>query len=131
MVLIVYNPTIYEQDTITFTLPYSTFNLQTFDRDSRTFNHVVPQQTHIDSFCFDNPDDTRECEVHVLHPVPPLAYEMLLLTFQNVSAFDSQAVPFGFDVTDLLGDQGYELTPPTGPQPPPIPPGQTPAPPPG
>jgi hypothetical protein len=75
-VLFVHNPTIHELDYITFTLPFSTFTVQLFDRQTRSFQIIVSGSQEVDTFCMDDgpTDKQKECEVYLYRKVPPMNY---------------------------------------------------------
>ncbi|TNV85114.1 hypothetical protein FGO68_gene2057 [Halteria grandinella] len=136
-VLLIYNPTVMEQEYINLNLPFSTFTVQIFDREAKTFQIVMSTSQEVDTFCNDGPDGKHECDVYIHRSVAPLSYELLLVTYNNAPGFDSRVSSYGFDLREMLSLEPTQPPPPpeapnyfvpTTPASPPPPPPPTPKP---
>jgi hypothetical protein len=79
------------------TIPYSTFTVMTFDDDSEDFKQVI---NDIDTFCYENPDQKLECDVHIFRTIPPLLEKLFLISYQAADTFETRRHSLGFDVLD-------------------------------
>lgn len=92
-----YNPSIKDLTEIQFTLPYSTFTIQSFDTATQTFKDVLPI-ADFDTFCVENPNHQLECDIHIFRTVHPYSYQLFLISYQAAPTFDTKNAWFGFDV---------------------------------
>ena len=98
----VYNPSVHEQEFVTFTVPYSTFTIQLFNKPTMNFQTLITSSQEVDTFCTDGPDKTPECEVYIHRQVPPLSDILLLVTYSSQPVFETKIYSFGFDVRPAL-----------------------------
>ncbi len=102
LAMLIYNPSIHEQEYITFTLPFSKFTIEVFNTEAKDFNIVLNKNADFDTLCSEDPDGFNECEVIVNRPIAPLGYELIKVTFNNADNFETKEASFGFKSETLL-----------------------------